>query len=79
MPDPDPPSATESVLVGLPVVFQQTPREVTAAPPSAVTLLLAVAEVVPMDEIVGSVSVAGLAAVENEVSRLYAVPAELIA
>lgn len=49
-PVPEPSTVFESEIVGEPVVFQQTPRAVTAAPPSALIVPPETAECAMMEE-----------------------------
>ena len=70
-----------NAVVGFAVVSQQTPRVVTDAPPSDVTLPPLAAEliVMPLIMVVRTVGATGAASVVNGTSLPYAVPTELVA
>ena len=67
-PVPVPSLVVLSAVVGVPPVFQQTPRTVTASPPSAVTLPPDAAAVGVMLEIAVVVTVGSVVLVVNETS-----------
>jgi hypothetical protein len=68
-------------IVGLVIVFQQTPLFVTFAPPSDVTYppLVAVEVVIPLIMVVSTVGTIGAANVVNDKSLPYPVPTALVA
>lgn len=79
LPVPVPSVVVLSLIVGLCDVLQQTPRAVTASPPSEVTLPPPDAVVAVIEEMAVAVTVGVVVAVIKLSSLLYSVPTEFVA